>query len=155
MKRIVATWPSAPRTKESQTVAIVLAAVLAVMTAAQLFSFEKFIPLLESMQLPGEATGRIVAALLVALSVAALPFLLQMKLSIGFRWLSMGAGWLVLALWLLLAVWMNVADECGKCWYSWCERYGDPGLVACGGCRGAWRAWRMGVVGFVARAPAT
>ncbi len=107
MKKIVASWPAPPRTKDAKTVSLFYAGVLIVFTAAQLFSLEKFIPLIETFDLPGEHTGRITAVLLVTCGVLALPFLLRMKLSIGMRWCSMLLGWIVPIIWLVLSVWVN------------------------------------------------
>ena len=110
MKRIIASWPLPPRTKESKHAAWAVAGVFTVMVVAQLFSLEKFIPLLESYDFSGTETGGVLAVLLVAFSVGSLPFLLQMKLSVAMRWLSMIAGWIIIGLWLFLAIWMNVTD---------------------------------------------
>lgn len=107
MKKIVASWPAPPRTKDAKTVSLFYAGVLIVFTAAQLFSLEKFIPLIETFGLPGEHTGRIMAVLLVTCGVLALPFLLRMKLSVGMRWCSMLLGWIVPIIWLVLSVWVN------------------------------------------------
>ena len=54
---------SKPYRHDVRTVALSLAILLIVLVVAQLFSFEKFIPLLESYQLPG---GVIVATFLAA-----------------------------------------------------------------------------------------
>lgn len=99
-----------PRTKNSATVALLLAGILVIMAVGQLFSFEKFIPLIESYWLPGgHGTAVVVASLLVTAEVFALPFLLRMRLSTLMRIVSMVAGWLVVAGWLKLAIWANVA----------------------------------------------
>ena len=108
MKKIIAVWPHEPRTKDSKTIALFYAMILVVFTVAQLFSFEKFIPLLETFNFPGDHTGRFVAVTLVVCGVFALPFLLRMKLSIGMRWFSMFAGWVVPAIWLFASLWVNV-----------------------------------------------
>lgn len=110
MKKIIASWPVPPRTKDSGTVSLFYAVILVVFTAAQLFSLEKFIPLMETFGLPGEHTGRFVAITLVICGVFALPFLLRMKLSIGMRWVSMIAGWVVPALWLAVSLWIHLTD---------------------------------------------
>ena len=90
-----------PRTKNSATVALLLAGILVIMAVGQLFSFEKFIPLIESYWLPGgHGTAVVVASLLVTAEVFALPFLLRMRLSTLMRIVSMVAGWLVVAGWL-------------------------------------------------------
>lgn len=108
MKKIVASWPAAPRTKDARTVSLFYAGVLLVFTVAQLFSLEKFIPLMETFGLPGEHTGRMVALTLVICGVLALPFLLRMKVSTGMRWLSMIFGWVVPVIWLAVSLRVNI-----------------------------------------------
>lgn len=108
MRKIVASWPSKPRTKDARTISLFYAVVLIVMTAGQLFSLEKFIPLLDTFELPGMDTGRFVAVTLVVFGILALPFLLRMKISIAMRWLSMIAGWIIPILWLFLSLWVNI-----------------------------------------------
>lgn len=110
MKRITASWPADPRTNESKRIALIYAVILVIMSVAQLFSFDKFLVLLEGFELPGAATGQLVAALLVVSAVFALPFLLGMKLSRAMRWLSMIAGWAVPIIWLALSIWVNLSD---------------------------------------------
>ena len=110
MKRVIARWPSSPKTLESQHAAWAVAGVFAVMTVGQLFSFEKFIPLLLEFGLSDDkGVGLILAALIVAVGVLALPFLLRMKLSVGMRWFSMFAGWAYALIWFLLSVWANAS----------------------------------------------
>jgi hypothetical protein len=104
MKKIAAMWPQEARTKDVRMVALVFAGIICMMTVAQLFSFEKFIPLLDGFGLD----CRFIAVTLVVCGVFSMPFLLQMKLSIAMRWASMMAGWVVVLLWLFLGVWMNV-----------------------------------------------
>lgn len=111
MKRIIAEWPQAPRTRDARNAALVCAGVFTFMTVAQLFSFEKFIPLLDSFDLPVGISGQAIAILLAVCSVLALPFLLQMKLSIAMRWFSMGAGWVIPVAWVFLAVWANLSTD--------------------------------------------
>lgn len=98
-----------PRTRHSANIALFFAGIVLVMALGQLFSFEKFIPLIESYELPGGAgTALIVACVLVTLEVFALPFLLRMQLSKLMRTVSMVAGWLVVTAWLKLVVWANL-----------------------------------------------
>lgn len=109
MKFAVASWPPPPKTKESKQAALAYAGVLTVMVVAQLFSFEKFIPLIESFGLPDGVSGRVIAVALVVSSVLALPFLLRMKVSVAMRYLSMAAGWVVALMWVVLTVWVNIS----------------------------------------------
>lgn len=111
MKRITAQWPQPARTKEAKRAALISAGVITIMTVAQLFSFEKFIPLLNSFGLPSWLSGQAVAVTLVVASVWALPFLLQMKLSVAMRWVSMVAGWIVAAVWVGLTLLINISGN--------------------------------------------
>lgn len=112
------TLPPPVRAKDAVNVARLYAAILVVMVVGQLFSFEKFIPLVTTFQLPGgEAAGVVVAALIVTCEVLALPFLLRMRLSPAMRALSMVCGVLAATAWLKLTIWLNVtvgaADSVG------------------------------------------
>ncbi len=110
MRKIVASWPLEPRTKDARTISLFYAVVLVVMTSAQLFSLEKFIPLLDTFGLPGVNTGRFIAVALVVFGVLALPFLLRMKVSVAMRWVSMVASWIIPILWLFVSLWVNITD---------------------------------------------
>lgn len=149
MKRVTAEWPTTPRTKDSQHAAIAFAGILIVMALTQLFSFEKFIPLLEGFHLPGSAAAMMFAATLVVSAVLAAPFLLGMKLSRAMRWVSMVAGWLVAGVWLFLTIWVNINAP-------WVDNIGflgasvtlTPGwwavsLVVSLGFLAAWAAWGL------------
>ena len=99
---------SKPYRHDVRTVALSLAILLIVLVVAQLFSFEKFIPLLESYQLPGGViVATFLAALIVTLEVFALPFLIMMKVSSLMRIVSMISGWLAFVILLLLQIWQN------------------------------------------------
>lgn len=105
----IATTAPKPKTKNSQIIALFLAGLLVVMAVGQLFSFEKFIPLIETYLLPGGyGMAVLVASLLVISEVFALPFLLRMKMSLLMRYVSMACGWIVAAVWLKLTLWANV-----------------------------------------------
>lgn len=109
MKQVKVTDAPKPRTKNSTIVALLLAGILAVMVVLQLFSFEKFIPLIATYWLPGgHGTATLVAGVLVVTEVFALPFLLQMPLSRLMRIVSMVCGWLAVSLWLKLSLWANL-----------------------------------------------
>lgn len=99
-----------PKTDTARGVALLLAAILLIMAVAQLFSFEKFIPLVKEFGLPGgEGIATLIAGVIVTAEVFALPFLLRMRLSPLMRVFSMVCGWVSIALWLLLSVWINVS----------------------------------------------
>ena len=107
-----ATAAPRPKTKNIATISLLLACIFVVMAVGQLFSFEKFIPLLEDYQLPGGyGTAVLTAGGLVTAEVFALPFLLRMELSPLMRITSMVCGWLVAAIWLFLVFWANVAPN--------------------------------------------
>lgn len=98
-----------PKTRTSQIAALVLAALLIVMVAGQLFTYEKFADVIDSLGfLSDRAPATLVAALIVIFEVAMLPFLLRMKLSPLARILSMAAGWIVVVFWLSLSLWLNI-----------------------------------------------
>jgi len=102
-----ATSAKKPKTRESQNVAYIYAAILVILALTQLFTFDKFLVLLESFWLPG---GKTVAYLLgsgiVVCEVLALPFLLRLKLSPLMRITCMVLGWMVPIIWLLLTIWL-------------------------------------------------
>lgn len=107
-----------PRTKESRQVAYVYAAVLIIIVLCQLFSFEKFLVLLEGFNLPGgDVMAHLVGGLIVISEVFALPFLLELDLSTLMRVVSMVFSWIVPAFWLKLALWLvlttNTATNIG------------------------------------------
>lgn len=93
------------KTKESKQIAVVYAIVLVAFALAQLYTFDEFIGLIPSLDLPvGAVMIYALAPAIVAAEVFGLPFLLRMKLSIGFRWFSMVMGWLAAALWLFVTL---------------------------------------------------
>ncbi len=96
-----------PKSKESIQVAVFYSVILVVMSLAQLFTFEEFIELIPSFNLPvSGALPYLVAPLVVVAQVFALPFLLRMAVSPAFRWFSMFMGWLVAVLWTLISIWV-------------------------------------------------
>ncbi len=104
----VVTKPPKPQSEEAPKAALLLAAVFVIFAVAQLFSFEKFIPLLETFGLPGgHGTAVLVACLIVITEVFALPFLLRMPLSPLMRKVSEVCTGLAVTLWAGLALWMN------------------------------------------------
>lgn len=101
-----------PKTKNIRPISIGLAAVFALMAVAQLFTFETFPRVLADMWLPGGADiAPVRAAVIVTLEVAALPFLLGMRLSPAMRVVSMVAGWLVVAAWFAASLWTNLSPH--------------------------------------------
>ncbi len=102
----VATDAAHPKTHNVKQIALLYAFILVLMVVGQLFSFEKFIPLVESFWIPGgHGTATLVACVIVVGEVFALPFLLRMRLSPLMRVFSMACGWIVALLWLKLTFW--------------------------------------------------
>ena len=96
-----------PKTGESQKIAYAYAIILVVLVLCQLFTFDKFLTLLQSFGLAGGAAfARFIASILVVSEVFALPFLLRLDLSHLMRVVSMVMGWLVPLVWLGLSLWL-------------------------------------------------
>jgi hypothetical protein len=101
-----------PRSKDVPRIALLFAAIILVMAVAQLFTFDKFLVLIQSFALPVTAQlSYILAALIVIFEVFSLPFLLRMPLSKAFRWVSMVSGWLVSLIWLKLTLWVVLTEQ--------------------------------------------
>lgn len=93
-----------PKTDAVKQMSLFYAALLVIMAVAQLFTFEKFLTLIISFQLPISVLA--VCALtpiIVACEVFALPFLLRMTVSPAFRGLSMLCSWLVPVIWVSIS----------------------------------------------------
>lgn len=96
-----------PKTGESQQIAYAYAGILVIILVAQLFTFDKFLILLESFWLPGGVLiAHLVGSVIVCIELLALPFLLRLNLSPLMRIVSMVSGWLVPIVWLKLALWL-------------------------------------------------
>ncbi|MFZ2125291.1 MAG: hypothetical protein WAV01_01555 [Candidatus Saccharimonadales bacterium] len=110
MKFFVEAVPAkAPKTKEAKNVAYLYAAILVIFVLAQLFTFDDFLRLVTSFDVPGgKAVSYFLASLIVSAEVLALPFLLGMSASPLMRIISMVLGWIVPAIWIFFAVWLNV-----------------------------------------------
>ncbi|HET6747087.1 MAG TPA: hypothetical protein VFH06_03215 [Candidatus Saccharimonadales bacterium] len=104
-----ATPPSKPRTKNIQAVSLLAAGIIALMAVTQLFTFEDLPAVISGLWVPGGiAAAQTIAAVLVVTEVLSLPFLLSLRLSPLFRFVSMLLGWGVAALWILLTFWENL-----------------------------------------------
>jgi hypothetical protein len=109
---VQATAAPKPKTKNIRTVGVALAGVFVMMVVAQLFTFEKFPEVISAMWLmPDQSLTSVKAAIIVALEVAAIPFLLAMRLSPLMRIFSMAAGWLVIAAWLIVTLCQNLSSN--------------------------------------------
>lgn len=101
------TYAPQPRGEATVPISLLYAGILTVMAVSQLFTFEEFLSLLQSFDLPmSAAMAYVLGPVIVVCEVLALPFLLRMSLSPAFRWLSMVLGWLVPILWLFLSMWV-------------------------------------------------
>lgn len=99
----------APRAKSLQVkqISILYAVLLTGMVVAQLFTFDTFIALTASFELPIPGVlPYAIAPALVVFGVFALPFLLRMTVSPAFRVVSMLCSWLAALSWLVITVWL-------------------------------------------------
>lgn len=94
--------------------ALVLAVVYVGVALAQLFTFEKFPSTVAEWSLPGgQIVDVIVACVLPLLAIAALPFLISMRLS---KWSRKVSGVMVIvtpAVWAALSAWLVATAEDG------------------------------------------
>lgn len=105
MKKIVALPANPPRSTAGRNIAWVYAAVLTLMAVGQLFSFEKFIPLIKDYELfSNPDSAMITASVIVICEVFALPFLLRMPLSPMMRIVSFVCSLLAAGIWMWLAL---------------------------------------------------
>lgn len=94
-----------PTSRVAFYVTQVAAALLTIVALAQLFKFEDFPSVLSVYILPGgSATAKLLAALLVAAEVFAVPALVMMSLSPLMRLFSLVCGVSASAIWLLLGL---------------------------------------------------
>jgi len=104
---VKATKAKKPRTSESQKIAYAYAAILVIFALTQLFTFDKFLILVESFGLPGsDIVARLFVSTIVTSEVLALPFLLGLNLSQLMRVISMVLGWAVPLVWLKVTLWL-------------------------------------------------
>lgn len=96
-----------PKTKDTRTIAVFYAGILVLLAVTQLFTFDDFLKLFASFELPGSAQfTHFLAAFIVAAEVFAIPFLLRIALSPAFRWFSMFLGWVVAAIWMYITIFL-------------------------------------------------
>lgn len=99
----IATDAPVVKTPHSQVAGLIVAGVLVLFAAAQLFTYEDFAN--EFMAFGMSASlAAFVAAIVPIAEVFALPFLLRMRLSLAMRIVSMALGWLVAVFWVGMAV---------------------------------------------------
>ena len=137
-----------PKTKATFQISVLFAVLLVIMAVAQLFTFEDFVPLTLTYNLPW-LSPYLVAPLIVTAEVFAIPFLLRMSLSPAFRILSMFLGWLTAGLWFYISFWVvstaQAVDTIGFLgtvgtftpgWWAVCFSFA-LGILA------AWASWGM------------
>lgn len=123
------------------------AALFVVLVVPQLFTFERFAEVLQLQYASFASVAPVLAACIVTLEVAAIPFLLAMPLSAAARVLSMAAGWLVAGAWFVLSViallqgnkstvLLGATIELPGGWWTVCFTLGLGVLVA-------WVSWGM------------
>ena len=110
IKSIKAYPAGAPKTKDSQKVALFLGIILAIMAICQLATISHFIEIIYNFNfLPSYSDASAFAATLLIFEILALPFLFRLKISHGLRATSMIMGWLAMLAWVFLAFWMWLA----------------------------------------------
>ena len=113
MKRMIhATLPKEFMAHPAYIRAVMLGIVYLFLAVMQLFSFEKYFTTTSQFLLPGDAiTAAFVAGLIPTLEIAALPFLLSMKVSDLTREISKYAAIAAPALWLVIAIWLVITAD--------------------------------------------
>jgi hypothetical protein len=97
-----------PKDMSARAASLYLALFFVVAAVSQLFAFENYPDVIASYSLPGLWGFDLpIAATIVALEVAAVPFLLVMRLSYLMRIVSMVCGWVVLGFWLFIGLWQS------------------------------------------------
>jgi len=115
-----------------QVIALAYATILSIFVVTQLYSFDDFILIIDSLWLPGGIElAQVIAAVIVIVELFALPFLLRMKLSQAFRGFSMGCGWVAAGLWLVANIWVaTTTNEISNIGYLGSVIAVEPGLVS-------------------------
>lgn len=89
--------------------AFVLGLVMLALALLQLFQFEDFPSVIESMNIPGGATTAFLLAMLFPLlEILSLPYLFSMRIPVWLRKLSLGSGIAVGVLWVIVAAWTSI-----------------------------------------------
>jgi hypothetical protein len=108
---VTSTAAPAARTADSSKISVLYAVVLVAFAVTQLFTFEAFLPYIQSLHLPlGESFNYILVPLIVVAEIFAIPFLLRMRLSPAFRYMSMGLGCIAAVLWVFITLWINLSN---------------------------------------------
>ncbi len=111
MKLAVAVYPKSEVSNMATVLIYGLIIVIISMVVSQLMTIEKFLPIMQSYQLPGGlSTSKIIVFLLAITGIFALPFLMRMGLSPLFRICSAICLNLYGIIWLKLALWLKVSS---------------------------------------------
>ena len=101
-----------PKTIDAKRIATFYAIILVILAVTQLFTFEHFLELIASFDLPfGDQFAYFLGAFIVTVEVFALPFLLRMPLSPAFRSFSMVCGWFAAGVWFDISLWLVLTDS--------------------------------------------
>ncbi|MDX2775808.1 hypothetical protein PV379_00355 [Streptomyces caniscabiei] len=136
-----------PKTKNIRGISILTAVFFVLLAVSQLFTFERFADVLQLQYAGLGVAAPVLAACIVTLEVAALPFLLAMPLSAAARVLSMAAAWGVVLIWCVLSMATLIEGSDGTAllgatldvpggWWTVCFTFGLGVLVA-------WATWGM------------
>lgn len=108
---VLSTPAPLPKTNRVASIAILYAAFLTVMALGQLYTFDDFIALIGTFELPlPNALTYAIGPVLIACEIGAIPFLLRMRLSPAFRVVSMLLGWIVALIWFLFTLWASISN---------------------------------------------
>lgn len=111
-RRFIALFPSEFRHNPAHFQALGLACVYIIMAVLQLFTFERFTDVTAGYGFPGGRAVAIVIALLLPIStIAALPYLLSMKLSKRVCRVSRMSVLVAAGLWVVIGLWTNLSGN--------------------------------------------
>jgi hypothetical protein len=111
-RRILALFPPEFHNNPAHFRGLGLAFVYLALAILQLFTFESFISVTEGYGFPGgHPIAVIVALLLPAVAIVALPYLLSMKLSDYMYNVSRTSVLVTAGIWVVIAVWTNVSGN--------------------------------------------
>ncbi len=105
MKLAIASYPKQRISHSVLLFSWVLAAMFITLATTQLITYEKFFPIMQNYQVLDGAFGKVLASILVICEVFALPFVLRMKVSRLFRYVSLFCAHIAGAIWVFLGVW--------------------------------------------------
>lgn len=110
---VKATAAPKPKSSNIRKLGIGLSTLYAMMAITQLFSMPAFIDVIFQINMPSITVAAIAAGLLIASEIAAIPFLLGLKLSPLMRLVSLKAGYVVIIAWLVLSI-INITSSAAQ-----------------------------------------